>query len=638
MTTAGEIPDAGRTRAAVPALARRPRSSTGSVVRSLPWLSPSLLLIAAVILAPIVIMVRSSLTRIDSAGVSHGFAGLANYRSLFAEPALGQVIGNTVTWVLAVVAGSMVIALGLAQFLNRDFFGRRLVRWALIVPWAAALVMSSTVWRFILQGSNGLLNRVLMDLGLTSRPVGWYQDPRYALLSVIVVGIIVTIPFTTYVILAGLQTVPQDVYEAARMDGAGSLRTYSAITFPLLRPSLVIATILVVISVFNSFPVIWVITGSNTGNASDTTITWAYKIAFRQQLDVGEAAALSVVNVVFLCAVIAVYFRAVERGLGGGRVGRALARALAPVGARLRAAVPRRSTTGRDRRPGRDGTGSAAGRSWRRVRRFAMPLFGLLIGLFFLAPYLVMFVSSFKSGTELFASPATYLPSHWEWGNWVDIWDKIDLAGFLENSVIISVVATALVLLVSAPAAYFTARFRFPGRSGFMRLVLVTQVIAPVSVVVGLYQEFVSVGGVNEYWSIILTNAAFNLAFSIWILSGQFESVPVDIEEAAKLDGLGPFRTMVRIALPLVRPGLVTAVVFSFIQVWNEFPVSLTLFNDPTAGRQTLPVGIQQFVGLTQTEYQYLFVASLVAIVPVVVLFASIEKHLVGGLTAGAVR
>ena len=104
-----------------------------------------------------------------------------------------------------------------------------------------------------------------------------------------------------------------------------------------------------------------------------------------------------------------------------------------------------------------------------------------------------------------------------------------------------------------------------------MRLVLITQVIAPVAVVVGLYQEFVVVGGVNQYWSIILTNAAFNLAFSIWILNGQFDSVPIDIEEAAKLDGLGPFRIMVRIALPLVRPGLVTALIFSFIQVWNEF-------------------------------------------------------------------
>lgn len=606
------------------------RTSLLTTLRSLPWTAPSVLLITAVILVPIVIMVQNSFTVVDASGVSHGFAGIANYQRLFAEPAFFQVAGNTIVWVVLVVAGSMVIALGLAQFLNKRFAGRRLVRWSLIVPWAAALVMSATVWRFILQGANGLLNRILMDLHLISEPVGWYQDPRYAFASVIVVGIIVTIPFTTYVILAGLQTVPEEVYEAAKVDGAGAWRTYWAVTFPLLRPSLVIATILVIVSVFNSFPVIWVITGSNTGNSADTTITWAYKIAFRQQLDTGEAAALSVINILFLCVVIFFYFRAVEQRRGrSGRLARALGRPLSAVAARWNLRLPRRA-----RRHGP----RAGQRAWAAVRRYAMPLFGLLIALFFLFPYIVMLVSSFKDDADLFAAPATYLPTTWHWQNWADIWSKIDLAGFLKNSLIIAVVSTAIVLCVSIPAAYFSARFRFAGRSTFMRLVLVTQVIAPVAVVVGLYQEFVVVGGVNQYWSIILTNTAFNLAFSIWILSGQFESVPPDIEEAAKLDGLGPFRTMIRISLPLVRPGLITALIFSFIQVWNEFPVSLTLFNNSTTGLQTLPVGIQQFVGLQQTEYQYLFVASLIAIVPVVILFASIEKHLVGGLTAGAVK
>jgi multiple sugar transport system permease protein len=612
---------------------QRPKSALRRFLRSMPWTGPSAVLIALVIVVPVAIMVKTSFTSIDTAGVAHGWAGFANYTKLFAEPALGQVAGNTLAWVVAVVAGSMIIALGLAQFLNKQFHGRRFVRWALIVPWAAALVMSATVWRFIYQDTNGILNRVLMDLHLLRTPIGWYQDPRYAFGSVIVAGIIVTIPFTTYVILAGLQTVPEDVHEAAKVDGAGAFRSYWSITFPLLRPALVIATILVLVSVFNSFPVIWVISGSITGNGSDTTITFAYKIAFRQQLDTGEAAALSVLNVVFLCIVIAAYFRALERRGGSGWFGRAVERMLAPVTERLAARRLARRVT----RAPRNGL-SAGLRLWRGIRPVAMPVLGALIGLFFVAPYLVMLVSSFKSDADLFASPATYFPSHWEWSNWVDVWSKVNLLTYIKNSLIIAVFSTALVLVVSVPAAYYTARFRFAGRALFMRLVLVTQVIAPVAVVVGLYQEFIWVHGVAHYWSMILTNAAFNLAFSIWILSGQFASVPEDIEEAATLDGLGAFATMWRIALPLVRPGLVTATIFSFIQVWNEFPMSLTLFNNPTKGLQTLPVGIQQFVGLQQTEYQYLFVASLIAIVPVVVLFAAVERHLVGGLTAGAVK
>lgn len=597
-------------------------------LRSTPWVTPAVVLVVVVILVPIAIMVNTSFTKIDASGVSQGFAGFANYQKLLSEPAFAKVAINTLIWVLLVVGGSMAISLGLAQFLNKNFRGRFLVRWALIVPWAAALVMSSTVWRYIFQGSNGLLNRLLTDLGLISKPIGWYQDPRYAFMSVIVIGIIVTVPFTTYVILAGLQTLPEEVYEAAKLDGAGAFRTYWSVTFPLLSPSLVIATILVVVSVFNSFPVLWVITGGNTGNNTDTTITWAYKIAFRQQLDAGEAAALSVLNVLFLCVVIFLYFRAVNaERKGTGRIEVLLGHIARPFTIRRRSKTPTRTSVW-----------APAGRAWRRIRPFGMPFIGLLIALFFLAPYIVMFLASFKTGAEMFASPAEYLPKTWIWQNWIDVWSKIDLLSYIKNSLIIAVTSTLLVLVVSVPAAYYTARHRFTGRNAFMRLVLVTQVIAPVAVVVGLFQEFLWVDGVNQYWAIILTNAAFNLAFSTWILSGQFESIPIDIEEAAKLDGLGNLRIMLRIALPLVRPGLVTAVVFSFIQVWNEFPVALTLFNNPTDGLQTLPVGIQQFVGLQSTEYQYLFVASLIAIVPVVILFASIEKQLIGGLTSGAVK
>ncbi len=145
-------------------------------------------------------------------------------------------------------------------------------------------------------------------------------------------------------------------------------------------------------------------------------------------------------------------------------------------------------------------------------------------------------------------------------------------------------------------------------------------------------------GAVNSYWAIIAVNAAFNLAFSIWILNGYLASIPTELEDAALVDGAGPLRTMLRIVLPLARPGLVTAVIFTFIQVWNEFVVAETIFNDPTSNRETLTVGINAFVGLYQTQYQYLFVASIIGVVPVVLLFATIERYLVGGLTAGSIR
>jgi len=611
----------------------------------LPWVAPSMLLILAVIAVPAAEMVRISLLEVDSTGTSHGFTGLGNYRRLFAEPALAGVLRNTAVWVVLVVGVTVVLSLAMAQFLNKRFAGRRLVRWALIVPWAASLVMTATVWKYILEGSFGVLNRLFMDLGLIAAPVDWYKEDALAFWCLIVIGIIVSIPFTTYVVLAGLQTVPDELYEAARIDGAGPWRAYRSITLPLLRPALLVGVVLNVIYVFNSFPLIWAITGNIPGNDTDTTITFAYKIAFRQQLNTGEAAALSVVNVALLLVVVLVYLR-LARWDGGA--GRAAVRpgALQRLTTGLRGAAEHfpeklwdRSAAGRARVQRLTDPMRYAGRSvWRPVRPVAMPAIGAVLALFFLAPYVVMLTSSLKSDADLFASPATYLPGEWVWSNWTDVWQKIPLAAYLRVSLTIAVASTVLVLLVALPAAYFSARFSFAGRRTFLYLVLVTQMFAPVALVVGIYREFILVGGVNEYWAIIVTDAAFNLAFAIWIMNGYFATIPEEIEEAAMLDGLGRLRTLLRVVLPMAKPGVVTAVIFTFIQVWNEFVIALTVFNDPTRSRQPLTVGVQNFVGLAQTDYQYLFVAACITIVPVVILFITIERHLVAGLTAGAVK
>jgi multiple sugar transport system permease protein len=272
-----------------------------------------------------------------------------------------------------------------------------------------------------------------------------------------------------------------------------------------------------------------------------------------------------------------------------------------------------------------------------------------VVALFFLAPYAVMFLGALKSDQDLFSIPARYLPTRWEWSNFVSVWSQIHLLAYLRATLVIAGVTTLIVLVVSVPAAWFTARHRFRGRSLFLYLILVTQMFAPVALVVGLYREYALVDNffanlglglraTSSFWAIILVYSAFNLAFAVWILSGYFRSIPKEIEEAALIDGLGRFRALLRVVLPLAKPGVVTAVIFTFIQVWNEFVVALTLFNDPTRNRQTLTVGIQQFVGLYETHYQYLFVASLIGIVPVVVLFTTIERYLMGGLTAGSVK
>jgi multiple sugar transport system permease protein len=313
------------------------------------WLAPTLLLIVAVIVYPAYEMVRTSFLDVSSIGFAHGYKGLGNYRDLFAEEALLPVFVNTVLWVVIVVGATIVVSLAMAQFLNKRFAGRRFVRWALIVPWAASLVMTSTVWRYIYELDYGSLNRLLLDLGLIEGPVDWYKDSATAFWCLVFVGIVVSIPFTTYVFLAGLQTVPAEVYEAAAMDGAGPVQTYWRVTFPMLRPQLVVAIVLNTIYVFNSFPIIWVITGKIPGNETDTAITYMYKLAFRSSAGADEAAALGVINVIFLMALVLFYVRRTGFGessdaANGGpgvaaRVGRALIDALAPLGRAVETAL-----------------------------------------------------------------------------------------------------------------------------------------------------------------------------------------------------------------------------------------------------------------------------------------------------------
>ncbi|MGF7239435.1 MAG: carbohydrate ABC transporter permease [Frankia sp.] len=278
---------------------------------------------------------------------------------------------------------------------------------------------------------------------------------------------------------------------------------------------------------------------------------------------------------------------------------------------------------------------AARGR-WQRARRFVLPLAGLAVAAVFLAPYLVMLLDSLRPNSEVLRTPATLLPRHWQFGAYRDVVGDTRFRDWLRTSLIVAFASTAIVLVVSVPAAYFTARFRFPGRTAFLFLVLITQMFSPTALVVGLYREFFEVNLVNTYLAIVLTNAAFNLAFAVWIMHGFFSAIPKEIEEAAELDGCGRLGTLLRIMLPLTRPGVVTATIFTFIAAWNEYVVALTLMQDDD--KKPLTVGISSYVTGYQQNWNELFAASIIAIVPVGVLFAVIEKHLVGGLTAGSIK
>ena len=288
-------------------------------------------------------------------------------------------------------------------------------------------------------------------------------------------------------------------------------------------------------------------------------------------------------------------------------------------------------------RPARSVRAAGVGR-WERStgRRVVLALAGLALAITLVSPYLVMFFTALKPAAELRATPARLTPEHWRFGNFADVFGDPSFQGWLKVSLIVALASTGVVLAAAVPAAYYTARNRFRGRTAFLVLVLVTQMFSPTALVVGLYREFFDANLINTYAALILTNAAFNLAFAIWILNGFFSSIPREIEEAAMLDGCGRVRTLLRVMFPLAAPGVVTAVIFTFIAAWNEYVVALTLMTEDA--KKPLTVGINSYVTAYEQHWDQLFAASIIAIVPVVVLFAAIERYLVGGLTAGSVK
>lgn len=275
-------------------------------------------------------------------------------------------------------------------------------------------------------------------------------------------------------------------------------------------------------------------------------------------------------------------------------------------------------------------------RSASPMRRALLSAGGALVAFAFLAPYLVMVLNSLRTSTDVKTTPTTIFPREWQWSTYAQVLGDERFLNWLKTSLIVASASTAIVIVVAIPAAYMTARHRFWGRTPFLLLVLITQMFAPTALVVGLYRQFFELNMIDTYGALIITNAAFNLAFAVWILHGFFSSIPTEVEEAAVLDGCGRIETLRRVMLPLALPGLVTAVIFTFIAAWNEYVVALTLMIDDS--KKPLTVGFRAYVTGYEQHWDQLFAASVIAVVPVVILFALIEKHLVGGLTAGSVK
>ena len=270
------------------------------------WLLPSILMMGCMIMIPIFNVFRASVTEISKVGVYKEFNGFANYISVFKKQTFWHTLQNTVVWTIVVVGLSTLIGFVLALVLNVEFHGRKLVRAVIVFPWATALIIQSVVWKYIINADYGALNALLYNLGIIDHYVNWTATPGAFFAWECFVGIFVTVPFVTFCVLSGLQSIDASLYEACKVDGASFWAQLFKVTVPLVMPSLTVSTVLNIIYVFNSFPIVWTISKGDPADQTHTLVTYLYVLSFSNG-KFGEAAAVSVIGFLILAACASVY-------------------------------------------------------------------------------------------------------------------------------------------------------------------------------------------------------------------------------------------------------------------------------------------------------------------------------------------
>ena len=273
---------------------------------------PSFLLALFIIAYPVAQLAQIATHQVNRFGQLRNFIGVENFTHVLADPLFAGSTLRTLIWTVGVVTGTISISGPVALILNRPFIGRGVARLIIMLPWAVSLTMTAVVWRWALNGQSGLLNVTLQELGLIREPIVWLGSAELAFAMEIIIGILVSIPFCTSVFLGGLASIQVDIYEAAALEGASAFTQFRTLTLPLMRPFITIAVVLNIIYVFNSFPIIWVLTQGGPANGTDILVTYLYKLAFVFGR-LGDAAAVSLIMFAALLVFTGIYLRLVGK-------------------------------------------------------------------------------------------------------------------------------------------------------------------------------------------------------------------------------------------------------------------------------------------------------------------------------------
>jgi multiple sugar transport system permease protein len=631
------------------------------------FMAPTVVLIGALILVPIVSSVVTSTT--ERHGAETVFVGLDNYTALATDRLFHTGVVNSFVFTAYAEVFKVVLGLIAALMLHHMKRGRAVVAGVLLLPWVVPTVVTAFSWRSLFDPIFGSVNTLLTGSGIgpamaslrlvDSWPAGWLSDASLAMPSVILVNVWKGIPFFTVTFLAGLKAIDNGLHEAAMVDGASPWQRFVHVTLPGLRYVMIVTVLLSSIWTFNNFDLIWLMTQGGPGDATAPYVMVAYSKAI-QQLQFGAGAAVTLVLVPVIGVLVAVLVRMMRRGdmpsagePGRGRLTRAQRRALpwvvvAVTTALLAFASPHifwkaavvlgvcvvlAAAVGRV-------ISTLAARGSRRAARAVngvgsgLALAGLL--LFVLGPLYWITVTAFKSDLQITMRSDDLWPTPWSLQQFAELFTSQPFGTWYLNTVLVSVASTVIALVCAALAGYALARLRFRGAQSFTVTVLLTYVMPGALLFIPLYQLLIGFRLTDSLWSLVVAYPTFTLPFATWLLVGYFKSIPVELEEAALVDGCTRLQAFRRIVLPLAKPGLLAVALFTLTNAWNEFLFAFVFITKDEY--KTLPVGMQSMIFGDVVPQGQLAAASLLISIPVVLMYAFGQRFLTEGLTAGAVK
>jgi ABC-type glycerol-3-phosphate transport system permease component len=261
----------------------------------------------------------------------------------------------------------------------------------------------------------------------------------------------------------------------------------------------------------------------------------------------------------------------------------------------------------------------------------------LIVGaIVMVTPFLYMLSTSFKPQAYVLTTPPQFIPDPFTFDNYVQAWTTQDFSLYAMNSVIVAVIATGLSVLFSSMMAYAFTRFEFPGREWIFRILLIGLMVPAMMLIIPQFVLAKYFGLLDSLAGLIAFYVAGSLALNTFLLRGFFAALPAELDQAMQMDGANAWTRYWKLALPLARPALATATIFTFLACWDEFAWALTIINSPQ--NRTLPIAIQLFQGQNATQWGLVFAASVIAIIPVIVVYLIFQRHFVQGLTSGAVK